>query len=151
MYIREGSRVRYIHHAITTRLTCVATIRDAARQALVVNRDRHFDDIAWDEDRYLPRRRSGQSTCNIATPLGEENFRLRPTLVSLVQTNIDLDQTLDELDAMGKAYLQLALENAMLKQQQGGPNVAAPSIPAESPPRNRGGRGDPNTTTNIDP
>jgi len=30
---------------------------------------------------------------------------LRPTLVSLVQTNIDLDQTLDELDAMGKTYL----------------------------------------------
>ena len=79
------------------------------------NRDRHFDDIAWEEDRYLPRRQSGQSTCNITTPLGEENHRLRPTLVSLAQTNTDLDQTLDELDVMGKAYLQLALENAMLK------------------------------------
>ena len=117
----------------------------------MVNRDRHFNDIAWDEDRYLPRRRSGQSTCNIIAPLGEENFRLRPTLVSLNQTNTDLDQTLDELDAMGKAYLQLALENAMLKQQQGGPDVETPSIPAESPPRNRGGYGDPNTSTNIDP
>ena len=83
----------------------------------MVNHDHHFDDIEWEEDRYLPRRRSGQSTYNIATPLGEENFRLRPTLVSLAQTNTDLDQTLDELDAMGKAYLQLALENAMLKQQ----------------------------------
>ena len=120
-------------------------------QALVVNRDRHFDDIAWDEDCYLPRRRSGQSTCNIAAPLGEENYRLRPTLVNLAQTNIDLDQTLNELDAMGKAYLQLALENAMLKQQQGGLDVEAPSIPAESPLRNRGGHGDPNTSTNIDP
>ena len=91
MYIHEGSRVRYIHHAITAWLTRVAAIRDAARQALVVNRDRHFDDIAWDEDRYLPRRRSGQSTYNIAAPLGEENFRLRPTLESLAQTNTDLD------------------------------------------------------------
>ena len=115
VYIREGSQVRYIHRAITAELTHAAAIRDAARQALVVNRDRHFDDIAWDEDRYLPRCRSGQSTCNIAAPLGEENFRLRPTLVNLPQTNTDLDQTLDELDAMGKAYLQLALENAMLK------------------------------------
>ena len=97
--------MRYIHHAITAWLTHAATIRDATRQVLVVNRDRHFDNITWDKDRYLPHRRSGQSTCNIATPLGEENFRLRPTLVSLVQTNIDLDQTLDELDAMGKAYL----------------------------------------------
>ena len=99
----------------------------------MVNRDRHFDDSGWDEDHYLPRRQSGQSTCDIAAPLGEENFRLRPTLVNLAQTNIDLDQTLDELDAMGKAYLQLALENAMLKQQQGGPDVEAPSIPTESP------------------
>ena len=31
VYIYEGSRVRYIHHAITTWLTCVATIWDAAR------------------------------------------------------------------------------------------------------------------------
>ena len=99
----------------------------------MVNRDYYFDDIAWDEDCYLPRRRSGQSTCNIAAPLGEENYRLRPTLVNLAQTNIDLDQTLDELDAMGKAYLQVALENAMLKQQQGGPDVEAPSILTESP------------------
>jgi len=115
VYIYEGSWVRYIYRAITARLTRVAAIWEAARQALVVNRDRHFDDIEWEEDRYLPHRRSGQSTCNITAPLGEENHRLRPTLVSLAQTNTDLDQTLDELDAMGKAYLQLALENAMLK------------------------------------
>ena len=143
--------MRYIHYAITSWLTCVAAIRDAAGQALVVNRDRHFDDIAWEEDRYLSRHRSGQSTCNIATPLGEANPRLRPTLMSLAQTNTDLDQALDELDVMGKAYLQLALENATLKQQQGGPDVETPRIPAESPPRNRGGFGDPNTSTNIDP
>jgi len=117
----------------------------------VVNRDRHFGNIAWDEDHYLPCRRRDQSTYNIAAPLGEENFRLRPTLVNLAQTNTDLDQTLDELDAMGKAYLQLALENAMLKQQQGGPDVEAPSLPTESPPMNRGGHGDPSTSTNIDP
>jgi len=117
----------------------------------VVNRDRHFDDIEWVEDHYVLHHRSGQSTYNIAAPLGEENHRLRPTLVSLAQTNTDLDQTLDELDAMRKAYLQLALENAMLKQQQGGPHVEAPSIPAESPPRNRRGHGDPNTSNNIDP
>ena len=117
----------------------------------MVNHDRHFGDIAWEEDRYLPRCRSGQSTYNIAAPLGEENHRLRPTLMSLAQTNTDLDQALDELDVMGKAYLQLALENATLKQQQGGPNVEMPGIPTESPPRNRGGFGDPNTSTNIDP
>jgi hypothetical protein len=69
-------------------------------------------------------------------------------LVSLAQTNTDLDQTSDELDAMRKAYLDLAVENAMLKQQQGGPVEDAASIPAESPPRNHG---DPNTSTNIDP
>ena len=99
------------------------------------NRDRHFDDIAWEEDRYLPCRRSSQSTCNIATPLGEENHRLRSTLMSLAQINTDLDQTLDELDVKGKAYLHLALENATLKQQQGGPDVEMPRIPAESPPK----------------
>ena len=54
MYISEGTQVRYIHRAITAWLTHAATIRDAARQALVVNHDRHFDDIAWEEDRYLP-------------------------------------------------------------------------------------------------
>ena len=46
VHIQEGTQVRYIHHAITARLTCAAAIRDATRQALVVNRDRHFDDIA---------------------------------------------------------------------------------------------------------
>ena len=117
----------------------------------MVNRDHHFDDIAWEEDRYLPSRRSGQSTCNIAAPLGEANPRLRPTLMSLAQTNTDLDQALDELDVMGKAYLQLACENATLKQHQGGPDVEAPGVPAQSPPRNRGEFGDPNTSTNIDP
>ena len=117
----------------------------------MVNRDRHFDDIKWEEDHYLPRRQSGQSTRNITAPLGEENHRLRPTLVSLAQTNTDLDQALDELDVMGKAYLQLALENATLKQQQGGPDVETPSIPTELPPRNRGGHEHPNTSTNIDP
>ena len=66
VYIHEGSRVNYIHRAITAWLIRAAAIRDAARQALVVNRDRHFDNIKWEEDRYLPRRRSGQSTCNIA-------------------------------------------------------------------------------------
>ena len=71
--------------------------------------------------------------------------------MSLVQTNTDLDQALDELDVMGKAYLQLARENATLKQHQGGPHVEAPGIPAQSPPRNRGDFGDPNTSTNIDP
>jgi hypothetical protein len=61
--------------------------------------------------------------------LGGENFRLRPTLVSLSQTNTDLDQTSDELDAMRKAYLELAVENAMLKQQ-GGPIEDILIIPA---------------------
>ena len=110
--------MRYIHCAITARLTREAVIRDVARQALVVNRDRHFDDITWEDDRYLPRHQSGQSTCNITAPLGEANLRLRPTLLCLAETNTDLDQTLDELDVMGKAYLQLARENATLKQQQ---------------------------------
>ena len=151
VYIREGTRVRYIHRAITARLTREAVIRDAARQALVVNRDRHFDDIAWEDDRYLPRRRSGQSTCNIAAPLGEANLRLRPTLLCLAEINTDLDQTQDELDVMGRAYLQLARENATLKQQLGGPDVEAPGVPAQSPPRNRGEFGDPNTSTNVDP
>jgi hypothetical protein len=49
---------------------------------------------------------------------------------------------------MRKAYLELVVENAMLKQQHGSPVEYAPSIPAESPPRNHG---DPNTSTNIDP
>ena len=71
----------------------------------MVNRDRHFDDIAWEDDRYLPRRRSGQSTCNITAPLGAVNLRLRPTLLCLAETNTDLDQALEELDVMGKAYL----------------------------------------------
>ena len=53
--------------------------------------------------------------------------------MSLAQTNTDLDETLDELDVMGKAYLQLAQENATLKQHQGGPDVEAPGIPAQSP------------------
>ena len=83
--------MRYIHRAITAWLTRAAAIRDAARQVLVVNRDRHFDDITWEEDRYLPRCRSGQSTCNITAPLGEANLRLRPTLLCLDQTNTDLD------------------------------------------------------------
>ena len=143
--------MRYIHYAITSWLTCVAAIRDVAGQALVVNRDRHFDDIAWEEDRYLPHRRSGQSTCNIAAPLGEANLRLRPTLLCLAQTNTSLDQALDELDVMGKAYLQLARENATPKQHQGGPDVEAPGVPAQSPLRNRGEFGDSNTSTNIDP
>ena len=71
--------------------------------------------------------------------------------MSLAQTNIDLDQALDELDFIGKAHLQLAQENATLKQHQGGPDVEALGIPAQSPLRNKGGFGDPNTSTNIDP
>ena len=97
--------MHYIHHAITAWLTRVVVIRDAAQQALMVNRDRHFDDIAWEDDHYLPYRQSGQSTCNIAAPLGEVNLRLRPTLLCLAETNTNLDQVLDELDVMGKAYL----------------------------------------------
>ena len=116
----------------------------------MVNRNRHFDDIAWEDNRYVPRHWSGQSTCNIDAPLGEANLRLRPTLLCLAETNTDLDQALDELDVMGKAYLQLAHENATLKQHQGGPDVEAPGVPAQSPPRNRE-FGDPNTRTNIDP
>ena len=81
----------------------------------MANHDHHFDNIAWEDDRYLPRRRSGQSTCNIAAPLGGANLRLRPTLLCLAEINTDLDQTLDELDVMGKAYMQLARENATLK------------------------------------
>ena len=108
----------------------MAVIKDAARQALVVNRDSHFDDIAWEEDCYLPHRRSYQSTCNITAPLGEANLRLRPTLLCLAETNTDLDQVLDELHVMGKAYLQLDRENATLKQQQGGPDVEALGVPA---------------------
>ena len=132
-------------------LTRAAAIRDATRQVLEVNHDRHFDDIAYEEDHYLPRRRSGQSTSNIAAPLGEANLRLRPTLLCLAETNTDLDQTLDELDVMRKAYLQLACENATLKQQQGGPDEEEPGVPAQSPPRNRGEFGDPSTSTNVDP
>jgi len=147
-YIREGSRVCYIHHAITARTTCAAAIRDAARQALVVNRDRHFADIAWEEDRYLPRRRSGQTTCNIAAPLGVGNPKIQPTLACLAQTNTDLDRVSDELDALRKAYLELAVENAKLKQQQGSHVEEVPLILAESPPRNHE---DPNTGTNLDP
>ena len=151
MYIREGTRVRYIHCATTARLTRAAIIRDATRQALMVNRDCHFDDIAWEDDRYLPRRQSGQSTCNIAAPLGEANLRLRPTLLCLAETHTDLDQTLDKLDVMGKAYMQLARENATLKQQLGGPDMKEPGVPAQSPSRTRGEFGDPSTSTNVDP
>lgn len=48
--------------------------------------------------------------------MGEENFRLRSTLECLAQVNTGLDQALDQIDAMGKPYLQLAHENAMLKR-----------------------------------
>ena len=72
-------------------------------------------------------------------------------MLCLVETNTDLDQALDELDVMGKAYLQLARENEILKQQQGGPDEETPGVPTQSPPRNRGEFGDPNTSTNIDP
>jgi len=49
---------------------------------------------------------------------------------------------------MRKAYLELAVENAMLKQQQGSHIEEVPLILAESPPRNHE---DPNTGTNLDP
>ena len=68
----------------------------------------------------------------------------------LAKTNTDLDQVLDELDVMGKAYLQLARENATLKQQLGGPDVEDSGVPAQSPLRTRGEFGDPSTSTNID-
>lgn len=151
VYIRQGSRVCYIHRAITPRCTRAAAIEDAARQALMVNRDRHFDDIKWEEHRYFPRRRSGQSSCNIAAPIGEENYRFKPTLEYLARVNTGLDQALDELDAMHESYLQVCHENVMLKQQLGGPAPVVPHVSAESPPRNRGGHGDPSTSTNLDP
>ena len=66
----------------------------------------------------------------------------------LAQTNTDLDQVLDELDAMRKVYLELAVQNAMLKQQQAGTIGEVPNVLAESAPRNHG---DPNTSTNLDP
>ena len=72
-------------------------------------------------------------------------------MLCLAETNTDLDQTLDELDVMGKAYMQLARENATLKQQLGGSDVEELGVPAQSPPRNRGEFGDPNTSTNVDP
>ena len=72
-------------------------------------------------------------------------------MLCLAETNTGLDQALDELDVMGKAYLQLARENATLKQQQGGLDVEAPGVPTQSPPRIRGEFGDPNTSTNVDP
>ena len=72
-------------------------------------------------------------------------------MLCLAETNTDLDQALDELDVMGKAYLQLARENATLKQQQGGLDVETLGVPAQSPLRNRGEFGDLNTSTNIDP
>ena len=72
-------------------------------------------------------------------------------MLCLAETNTYLDQALDELDVMGKAYLQLARENATLKQQQGGPDVEVPGVPTQSPLKNRGEFGDPNTSTNVDP
>ena len=72
-------------------------------------------------------------------------------MLCLAEINTNLDHTMDELDVMGKAYLQLGRENATLKQQQGGLDVEAPCVPAQSPPRNRGEFGDPNTSTNVDP
>jgi len=139
--------VCYIHHGINVWTTRAVAIWDAARQALVVNRDRHFINIAWEDDPYLPRRQSGQISYNIAAPVGEGNSRVRPTLACLAQTNTNLDEVLDELDAMRKAYLELAVENAMLKQQQGSHVEEVPLILAESPPRNHGY---PNTSTNLD-
>ena len=69
----------------------------------------------------------------------------------LAEINTNLDQTLDELDVMGRAYMQLARENATLKQQLGGPDVEDSGVPAQSPSRTRGESGDPSTSTNIDP
>ena len=113
--------------------------------------DRHQGCSSTGVDGHTCGRRSGQSTCNIAPPLGEVNLRLRPTLLCLAEINTDLDQTQDELDVMGRAYLQLARENATLKQQLGGPDVEAPGVPAQSPPRTRGESGDPSTSTTVDP
>jgi hypothetical protein len=59
-----------------------------------------------------------------------------------------LDRVSDELDALRKAYLELAVENSMLKQQQGNHVEEVPLILAESPLRNHE---DPNTGTNLDP
>jgi hypothetical protein len=92
--------VRSIHHAITARLTRSVAIKDAG----------------WDEDHYFPRCQSGQSSCNIAAPLGEMSFRLRPTLEYLGRVNTSLDQALDELDAVSKSYVQLSRENAELRR-----------------------------------
>ena len=72
-------------------------------------------------------------------------------MLCLAETNTNLDHVLDELDVMGKPYLQLARENATLKQHQGGLDVEALGVPAQSPLRNRGEFGDPNTSTNVDP
>ena len=72
-------------------------------------------------------------------------------MLCLAETNTDLDQILDELNVMGRAYMQLARENATLKQQLGGLDVEEPGVPAQSPLRNRGEFGDPSISTNIDP
>ena len=69
----------------------------------------------------------------------------------LAETHTDLDQALDELDVMGRAYMQLARENATLKQQLGGPDVEDSGVPTQSPPRTRGESRDPSTSTTVDP
>lgn len=112
----------------------------------MVNRGHYFGTIGWDEDHYFPRCQSGQSSCNIAAPLGEMSFRLRPTLEYLGTVNTSLDQALDELDAVRKSYVQLSRENAELRRQLGGPHPEAPHTTFESPPRNRGGHGDAHTS-----
>jgi len=134
------------------RFSRATAIEDAARQALFVHRDRHFQDIEWEEDRYIPRRQSGQSACRVAAPIGEMNYKLPSLLECEARLNTNLDQALDELDALREAYITVCHENLDLKRQlNGDPAPEMPNNTAESPQRNRGGHGDPNTSTTIDP
>lgn len=139
------------HFALSDRTTQAAGIADAARQALYAYRDRLWGEIEFESDRYLPRRRSGEAACRIASVAEETDPQLVAAVAALATTNTELDAALDENQLLRNRLLAAYEKIENLETMMGAPPPRSPVFAGESPPRKRARYGDVSVRTTVDP
>jgi hypothetical protein len=95
LYLR-ALRFMSTHEVSSPRSTQMATLNDAARQALFAYQN-YFDSNSEDEDRHYPLKCQGEIAARIAPVTGVDNARMATTVELLAILNTELSASLLEL------------------------------------------------------
>jgi hypothetical protein len=129
--------VESIHSSLADRFNMHAGISDAAHQALLVYRGKHYEEMKDDMQKYFPRRLPGRLQSVMADPRTERNEQLKEMALTIQALHQKLEDSQLELAEVRQHYEEALDEIDEWRSRAGLPKINEVEDVSRSSPCNR--------------